>query len=71
VTTDNPLLSVTKGDASAEDIAALIALFSVIGNSTAAEDDASHIQAWNSSGHLFQSFPVPGAGAWWSSGLPQ
>jgi hypothetical protein len=68
---DNPLLRVTKGDASSEDIAALITLFSVMGSSAGTESNPDEAATWNSSRALFKSFPVPGPGAWWSSGLPQ
>jgi len=71
VTPDNVMLSVTKGDASAADIAALIALFSVMGNSATSEGNPDEIQSWDNKEQILRSFPIPGAGAWWSSGLPQ
>ena len=68
----NSILNVTKGDANNEDIAALVALFSVMATSqsinNSLEDDRA-VSSWNSKERMFRHFPIPGPGAWRASGL--
>ena len=67
----DPLLRVTQGDASPEDIAALITLFGALAAASTTEDSSSDIHAWNSKERMFRHFPIPGPGAWRASGLAQ
>ncbi len=66
-----PVLRITKGDASPEDLAALIALFSAIGTSSDSESTSDEIHAWSNKEQMFRRFPIPGPGAWRASGMAQ
>ncbi len=66
-----PLLRITKGDASPEDVGALIALFAAIGTSGDSEPANDDIHAWSSKENMFRHFPIPGPGAWRASGMAQ
>ncbi len=70
-TESQPLLRVTQGAATAEDLAALIALFGALATTTHTEQTANDIHAWNSKERMFRHFPIPGPGAWRASGLAQ
>ncbi len=64
-----PHLQVVKGDATPEDIAALLVLFAA--QSQEAPSAATAINAWNSRDHMLRTFPSAGPGAWRASGLAQ
>lgn len=66
-----PVLRITKGDASPEDLAALIALFAAIGTSGESAPANNEIHAWSNKEQMFRHFPIPGPGAWRASGMAQ
>ncbi len=66
----SPHLQVIRGDASPEDIATLLAVFSALqGNAQTHEPTA--INAWTNPAAAMRAFPMPGPGAWRASGLAQ
>ena len=72
VSNSDSILNVTKGDASGEDVAALVALFSVMANSQSINDAQENDRvpsSWNNKERMFRHFPIPGPGAWRASGL--
>jgi hypothetical protein len=72
VSNSDSILNVTKGEASNEDVAALVALFSVMANSQSLSDAREKdrvISSWNNKERMFRHFPIPGPGAWRASGL--
>lgn len=68
---ESPLLRIHQGEASPEDVAVLIALFSAMASHQAQESSIGLTSSWNSKDHMFRPFPTPGPGAWRSSGLPR
>ena len=67
-----PHLQVIRGEASPEDVAALLAVFAAAqAQAQAHTDEPTAIHAWNSREHLMRAFPVAGPGAWRASGLAQ
>mgnify|MGYP000046870943 CR=1 FL=1 len=68
-TPNPPDLHVVKGDATPEDIAALLVLFAA--QSPQASTAATSINAWNSGDRMLRNFPSAGPGAWRASGLAQ
>jgi len=72
VSNSDSILNVTKGDASGEDVAALVALFSVMASSQSTSDAQENdrvLSSWNNKERMFRHFPIPGPGAWRASGL--
>lgn len=66
---DVPLLRVVNPDATAEEIAALVAVFAGLGS--AAPRAKAPVNAWNAPGRQVRVHYSHGAGGWRSSGLPQ
>ena len=64
-----PQLHVVNGDASPEDIAAMLIIFAAFPQETAPA--ATAINAWNSGDRMLRAFPSAGPGAWRASGLAQ
>ena len=64
-----PQLHVVNGDASPEDIAAMLIIFAAFSQETAPA--ATAINAWNSGDRMLRAFPSAGPGAWRASGLAQ
>jgi hypothetical protein len=68
-----PFLRIVRGDASAEEIVALVAAFQVIaasaGNVAAAEEPRT-VSLWNDRSRLLRPAMHPGQGAWRRSALP-
>jgi hypothetical protein len=66
-----PMLRVISGDATDEEIAALIAVFAAAGT---ADTETSNVVApsqWATPGRLHRAAVHPGPdGSWWASGLP-
>ena len=66
---ERPLLTVVNPDATAEEIAALVAVFSALGASDA---QAPRVRTeWNAPHRQVRPHYSHGPGAWRSSGLPQ
>ncbi|GAA5151018.1 hypothetical protein GCM10023340_29190 [Nocardioides marinquilinus] len=64
-----PTLKVIKGDATPEDIAAIIAVLAATG---APEPPARRPRStWSNPARLHRHTPAPGPGAWRSSALPR
>ena len=66
---DRPLLRVVNPDATPEEVAALVAVFSALGGSTGTEVLRPAAQ-WNTPHRLVRSTPPHGPGGWRASGLP-
>ncbi|HWG00552.1 MAG TPA: acyl-CoA carboxylase subunit epsilon [Trebonia sp.] len=68
-----PFLRVVRGDATAEEIAALVATFAAV---SAARQPGDHgeppgrVREWNSRSRLVRSPVFPGPGGWRRSALP-
>lgn len=67
---DKPVLRVVRGDASAEELAALVAVLAARsgGGSEAAEEPVS---LWRDKAALVRAPLLPGPGSWRASGLPR
>jgi len=68
-----PFLRVVRGDASAEEIAALVAALQVIAvsaGSVGAEEEPRTVRRWNDRSRLLRPAIHPGPGAWRRSALP-
>lgn len=65
-----PHLQVTRGDASPEDVAVLLAVFAAA-QAQERPDEPTAIHAWDGRERLMHTFPVAGPGAWRASGLAQ
>ena len=65
-----PYLQVIRGDASSEDIATLLAVFSALQGNAQTQESAV-INAWSDRAATMRAFPTPGPGAWRASGLAQ
>jgi len=63
-----PLLRVLTPDATHEQVAALVAVFSAIGNGSAPAPKPR--SEWASSARRLRTLPPHGRGAWKASGLP-
>jgi Acyl-CoA carboxylase epsilon subunit len=76
VTAGAPYLSVVRGDATAEEIAALVATLTAVRSAAAASAAAASAGAppvipnWNSRARLLRSPVHPSAGGWRRSALP-
>lgn len=68
--TDAPLLRVVNPDATAEEVAALVAVFSALG-STAAAPPRKPQPSWNLPARGVRQPHGSGPGAWRASGLPR
>lgn len=65
-------LNIHKGEANAEDIAAMIAIVSSLAaqsSSQTQKQSQSSLNSWNNKELMFRHFPTPGPGAWRASGL--
>lgn len=60
-TPQQPILRVVSGDASPEQVAALVAVFSALGGEAETPERGS---AWSRSARASRRFPRPGADAW-------
>jgi acyl-CoA carboxylase epsilon subunit len=69
-TRDQPLL-VVKGDASAEEVAALVAVLQGLAAATPAGDAPKPRSEWSSHHRKVRSPLTPGRGGWRSSALPR
>ena len=70
-----PYLRVVRGDASPEEIAALVAALAAVAAARARADDAQPAPAparsnWNDPARLMRAAPHPGPGGWRRSALP-
>ncbi|HEX7740765.1 MAG TPA: acyl-CoA carboxylase subunit epsilon [Marmoricola sp.] len=65
---DEPVLRVVNPDATPEEIAALVAVFSAMGSGAAAVTKPR--SAWASVERRLRRLPAHGVGAWKASGLP-
>ena len=67
-----PYLSVVRGDATAEEIAALVATLSAVAaaRSAAPQEPPPSASNWNSRSRLLRSPVHPAAGGWRRSALP-
>ncbi len=63
-------LQVMRGEASPEDVAALLIVFGDA-QAQARTDQPTAIHAWNSRERLLRTFPIVDPGAWRESGLAQ
>ena len=63
-------LQVIRGNASHEDIATLLAVFSALQGSAQTQEPTA-INAWTDPAAAMRAFPMPGPGAWRASGLAQ
>jgi hypothetical protein len=74
VTAGAPYLTVVRGDATAEEIAALVATLTAVAAARAAAATSAEQQPparnWNSRGRLLRSPVHPSAGGWRRSALP-
>jgi hypothetical protein len=74
VTVGAPYLSVVRGDASAEEIAALVATLTAVAAARSAAAASAEAPAvshnWNSRARLLRSPVHPSAGGWRRSALP-
>ncbi len=66
-----PQLHVVNGDASPEDIAAILVLFAAAFSPATVDRPLTAINAWNSGDRMLRAFPSAGPGAWRASGLAQ
>jgi acyl-CoA carboxylase epsilon subunit len=64
-----PFLRVVKGDASPEELAALVAVLASVGSS--AEPDSKPVQAWSAHHRKVRVTLPNGPGGWRSSALPR
>ena len=65
-----PLLRVVNADATPEEVAALVAVFSALGDS-GGEAPARPVAEWNAPHRQVRRSPAPGPGAWRASSLPR
>ena len=65
-----PRFQVIRGDATPEDIAALLAVCAVA-QERALPKEPTAIHAWNSRHRMMHAFPAAGPGAWRASGMAQ
>jgi hypothetical protein len=66
---DRPLLKVVNPDATPEEVAALVAVFSALGSAPAGKQRA--VVEWNSPYRQVRPYYSQGPGGWRSSGLPK
>jgi len=64
-----PLLKVVNPDATPEEIAAIVAVFSALGSAT--EDKTRTVREWNAPHRQVRPHYSHGPGGWRSSGLPK
>ncbi|MGD9960362.1 acyl-CoA carboxylase subunit epsilon [Nocardioides sp.] len=67
---ETPLLRVINPDATDEEIAALVAVFSALGSSPAPAPDR-RTPAWQAHQRKLRVLPPAGPGGWRASGLPR
>ena len=70
MTADQPLLRVVNPDATPEEIAALVAVFTALGGGTTPPPPTPRSQ-WALPARRMRHLPGHGAGAWKASGLPR
>ena len=68
---DQPPLLVVKGDASAEEVAALVAVLQGLAAATPAGDAPKPRSEWSSHHRKVRTPLAPGRGGWRSSALPR
>jgi hypothetical protein len=66
---DRPVLRVVKGDATPEEVAALVAVIAALGSGPAGEEPEPR-SAWADPADRMRTTLPHGPGAWRSSGLP-
>jgi hypothetical protein len=66
VSSEQPLLRVVRGDPTAEELAALVAV--VTARAAAAGPESTPGNAWTDRSRLLRRCPTPGPGAWRASG---
>lgn len=64
-----PVLRVVRGDATAEEIAAITALLAAAGGGGAQEEAPAGMSLWRQQGRL-RHMPAPGPSSWRASALP-
>lgn len=72
VKSEDVALRIHKGEASSEDIAAIIAIVSSLAahsSSQSQKQSQGSLNSWNNKELMFRHFPTPGPGAWRASGL--
>ena len=69
-THETPLLRIVTPDATPEEIAALVAVFSALGSSTD-EAPRRRTPAWSDPARLVRTPVAPGHGGWRASSLPR
>jgi hypothetical protein len=69
VSGDQPVLRVVKGDATPEEVAALVAVIAAMGSGPAQEKPKRR-STWADPAHRMRTTLPRGPGAWRSSGLP-
>ena len=67
---DRPLLKVVNPDATPEEVAALVAVFSALGSGDAPAPKRRRPE-WSAPSRLHRRTPAHGPGGWRSSGLPR
>ena len=70
-TRDQPPLLVVKGDASAEEVAALVAVLQVLAAASTGGDAPKPHSEWSSHHRKVRTPLAPGRGGWRSSALPR
>lgn len=66
-TAERPMLRIVRGDATPEDVAAIVALLAAAGGSTERKPEGMGL--WRHQGRL-RAMPYPGPNSWRASGLP-
>lgn len=67
-----PALRVISGDATDEEIAALIAVFAAATSAGEVDDAPQAVRQWAAPARLHRPAVHPGpSGSWWASGLPR
>lgn len=69
-TEQRPLLRVVNPDATPEEVAALVAVFSALGSGGAATPKRKRPE-WSAPARMHRRTPAHGPGGWRSSGLPR
>ena len=65
---EQPLLRVVRGEPTAEELAALVAV--VTARATASRPETTPVSVWTDRSRLVRSCPAAGPGAWRASGWP-
>jgi hypothetical protein len=70
-TPQTPILKIVNADATPEEIAALVAVFSALGSATAETPAARRTPAWSQPARLVRAPVAPRPGGWRASSLPR